>query len=122
MVYNFHHYYLLKYFKTTTVPPSMPTHSRSKLASAKTSAKKWIKSMKSKGYNNIICYKCTHTQFSNVNNILQNFVNHILECDPSRVKWCSVCKTHSTTSKRNMEKHLAKAHPCYLKFEKLFKI
>ena len=56
-----------------------------KLKSIKTSARKWIQSMKLKGHKNIICFKCNHTHFSHSKDILKDFMKHILDCDPSRV-------------------------------------
>jgi len=47
--------------------------------------------------------------------------DHILVCDPKKIKWCSMCKIHTTMSDCEMKKHKAKAHPCHLKYYDLFK-
>ena len=36
---------------------------------------------------------------------------HYLECDPRMVKWCSICKVHTTTSDIEMKRHKYKVHP-----------
>ena len=49
-------------------------------------------------------------------------LRHFLVCDPSKVKWCTVCRVHSSISDRDMKSHKASAHPCHLKFFKIFEI
>ena len=47
---------------------------------------------------------------------------HYLVCDPSRVLWCSLCKTHSTTSAKEMRLHKSSKHPGYLQYLHIFNI
>lgn len=47
---------------------------------------------------------------------------HYLVCDPSKVLWCSLCKTHSSTSDNEMRLHKSRKHPGYLHYFHYFSI
>ena len=47
-------------------------------------------------------------------------LDHYLKCDPSKIKWCNVCKTHSTTNDDDMIRHKSSQHPGYRKFYIIF--
>ena len=47
-------------------------------------------------------------------------LSHHLKCDPRKVQWCSICKTHSTTSDIEMKRHQNNKHPGYKKLTQIF--
>ena len=63
----------------------MPSYTRSKVSDAETLVKRWISSLKGKGYNRIVCNKCCHKLFKNNKNVISTMINHYLKCDPTKV-------------------------------------
>ena len=49
-------------------------------------------------------------------------VDHYLNCKPRKVKWCKICKIHSTLSDYAMTQHMRWKHKGYNKLCEEFKI